>query len=194
MIANIYHILKIIQEHFFTGFGLISLLYPLGFILPRTANKVAVNRRCCYFMVFLGMVYLVLWLLAIAGVLLTPKELDSALMIDKMFGSYWSGFWLQPLVWIGATQLLRWSAFRYRTSLRILLGIVFSISFERFIFLLTAIHRDYIGLDASIWLDFKSWVISRFFSVCVFLCMTRIYAETYAYLKRMRQDLKWEFR
>jgi hypothetical protein len=52
--------------------------------------------------------------------------------------------WIQLLVWLVASQLLWVKAFRQHRLLRIFIAIVLFFSFEKFVIIVTSLHRDYL--------------------------------------------------
>ncbi|TPG37864.1 hypothetical protein EAH81_18225 [Flavobacterium pectinovorum] len=59
-----------------------------------------------------------------------------------MFGKYWFSFWLQPLLWILISQLLRFKFIRKNILLRLLFSILFIFSIEKLVIIFTSFHRD----------------------------------------------------
>jgi len=94
-----------------------------------------------------------------------------------MFGAYWFGYWIYPLAYIGLTQLLWIDRIRKHSALRFLLAIVilFVISLEKIVILVTSLHRDFVPgkrefiLSALAYASLHWFVKLMCFSFIVFL-------------------------
>lgn len=149
--------LQIIRVDFFIGFALYSLLYiilaqfikkPILEIIDNEANKL---------ISFVGLLYLLVWAIGIATMIGQNNSEENTELFSRIFGKYWFGYWMQPLLWIAATQLLRLKAIRKNILSRIIISLVLLISIEQFVLLTVSLHRDYLpsswhlydGLDLS---------------------------------------------
>lgn len=176
MLETLNHILSFIQQDLFTIFGFISVLYPLGALLPKRAEKRLYNKVFCSFTISLGVVYLCLWIILIIGALMTSQEPDSATTLNRMFGKYWWSFWLQITLWIGATQLLRLPKFKYHPLSRVLIGLVLLVPLELVIFLFKiSLSEDILTIGGGLLLKLG-----------IFFGFTQLYYWSFKCVRRLR--------
>lgn len=146
MKENIWDFVNIIYVDFFIGFGLYSLLYLI--VLLFIANKTKINfvdKIATDLVVFAGIIFVVGWIIGIYFTFQGITEEEKQSILNRMFGKYWFGYWLQPILWIFTTQILRIEKVRNSKILRLIFSFIFILSIERFTILLVSIHRDYIG-------------------------------------------------
>lgn len=184
MTTIIQNILLFIQQDLFTIFGFISILYPLGTLIPKRAETRLYNKVFCSFTIFLGMVYLCLWIILIVGTLMTHQEPDSAAILNRMFGKYWWSFWLQIVLWIGATQLLRLPKFKYHPWLRVLIGLLLLVPVELVIFLFRVNYGGLIRVSLSE--DILSMGGGLLLKLGMFICFAQLYYAGFKYIRRLR--------
>jgi len=116
----------------FIGYGVYSLLvFPFfkrtKFIgkLDDAANTVIAGSGLIYVISFFIMVNLT-----------PPPQVSDAL--------YWWALWIQPILWLFATQLVRIDSVKRSIIARIAIALVLIVSFERFVIIATSFHRDYV--------------------------------------------------
>lgn len=152
MTLEILYNLSLIFQDFFTAFGLVTILF---FILSIFFKKQEINKideASIKFISFIGILYLMTWIVRIVAELNIINEEDKDSMLNEMFGKYWFGFWLQPILWFIITQVLRFEKIRRNTLLRILFSILLIVSIERMVIISTSFHRDYLP---------SSWTMSN---------------------------------
>jgi hypothetical protein len=135
-------------------------------------------------MISLGMVYLYLWIMLIAGALMTYPEPDSATTLNRMFGKYWWSFWLQMVLCIGATQLLRVPKFKYHPWLRVLIGLLLLVPVELVIFLFRVNYGGPIRISLSE--DILSMSGGLLLRLGMFICFAQVYYAGFKYVRRLR--------
>lgn len=188
MLEILNHILLVIQKDLFAAFGLISILYLLVFLLlPKNAERILQNKIFCSFMISLGMVYLCLWIILIVGALMTHQEPDSAAILNRMFGKYWWSFWLQMVLWIWATQLLRIPKFKYHPLLRLMISLVLLVPVELVAFLWKVNDGGLLKIGLSE--DLLAIGGELFLKLGIFICFTQVYYGGFKYVRRLR--LQW---
>jgi hypothetical protein len=72
------------------------------------------------------------------------NEIDRLGFKKRLTGPYSFGIWLQPLFWVLLTQLLRIRIFQKMILYRIIMSILFILTFERLVILSTSFHKDYL--------------------------------------------------
>ncbi|OOV25048.1 hypothetical protein BXU11_15980 [Flavobacterium sp. LM5] len=146
MKENIWDFLNIIYVDFFIGFGLYSILYLIVSLFIKNKAKINfVDKIATNLVVFAGIIYFTSWIIGIYFTFQEITEEEKQSVLNRMFGKYWFGYWLQPILWIFTTQILRIDKIRDSKILRFIFSLIFILSIERFIIILTSIHRDYIG-------------------------------------------------
>jgi hypothetical protein len=124
----------LVVRYIFVGYGLYSLAYlAISFLLgqyqflsrfDRSANEIVIASGLIYSLVAISM------FIPVRGIGEAPYD--------------WAP-WLQPLVWIMATQLLWLKKIRSLKILRFVLSCLLIISFETFLVIVTSVHRDFIS-------------------------------------------------
>lgn len=146
MKENIWDFVNIIYVDFFIGFGLYSLLYLIVLLFVKNKTKINfVDKIATDLVVFAGIIYFVGWIIGIYFTFQEITEEEKQNILNRMFGKYWFGYWLQPILWIFTTQILRIEKIRNSKILRLIFSLIFILSIERFTIVLVSIHRDYIG-------------------------------------------------
>lgn len=151
MVQNLNYLLFIISNDFFISFGIYSILYLLFSIFSKKEILYKIDNEVCKLIIFLGIIYFVIWTIAI---FISLADLESrSYLLNRMFGKYWIGFWLQPLFWIGMTQLLRIKKIQKNWVFRILFSFFFILSFEKIVIITTSLHRDYLPSSWKMYSD-----------------------------------------
>ena len=179
MIEEILFTLQLIQIDFFTAFGLFTILYFLLRIFIKKPIIKKVDEESNRFISFIGIIYLILWLIGIFVELFILNEEDRTILLSRMFGKYWFGYWIQPLLWVVITQLLRFKTIRKNIFLRMLFSILLMISIEKMIIIITSFHRDYLPSSWTMYNEIgiypSNLVLSLFLKIIVFLVFVGIF-------------------
>lgn len=136
--------LQVIQIDFFTAFGLVTFLYFLLSLFVKNQRIYRIDEESNRFISFVGIIYVLVWIIGIFVQLNILNEEDKASFINRMFGKYWPGFWIQPLLWVLITQLLRIKSIRRNILLRIIFSILLIFSIEKMVIIYTSFQRDYL--------------------------------------------------
>lgn len=124
MIEEIFFTLQVIQIDFFISFGLFTILYLFFSIFIKNSIIKKIDEESSQFISFIGIIYLIVWITGIFIQLNILNEEDKTSLLNRMFRKYWFGYWIQPLLWISITQLLRIKAIKKNIILRILFSIL----------------------------------------------------------------------
>jgi len=144
MNQNLIYYFTVIFLDFFTAFGLYSLLYLLLSIFIKKSLIKKVDEQASKLISLIGILYFLTWIIGTLIEFQNSTAAENSHTLDRMFGKYWFGYWLQPLIWILITQLLRVKKNRKNVLLRILFCLLLIISIERFVIIVTSFHRDYL--------------------------------------------------
>ncbi|HEY5749657.1 MAG TPA: hypothetical protein VIU12_26495 [Chryseolinea sp.] len=116
----------------FIGYGVYSLLvFPL---FKRTKLISKLDDAANKLIAGSGLLYLISFLIMIN--LAPPPQISDA--------RYWWGLWIQPIIWLSATQLVRFDRVKRSIIARIVISLLLIVSFERFVIIVTSFHRDYV--------------------------------------------------
>lgn len=136
--------LEIILVDFFSAYGLTTLLYLI--LLPFIKNPLLkkLDNQSNLFISFIGVVYLITISTTTLVLLNILDEESKTHLLHRMFGKYWVGFWIQPLLSFSITQFLRFEAVRKNILLRLLFSLLLILSIEKMVIIFTSFHRDYL--------------------------------------------------
>ncbi|AWH72684.1 hypothetical protein DCS32_00400 [Dokdonia sp. Dokd-P16] len=147
LINYIFDFCNVLRIDLFYTFGFYSIIY---FITTRFSKDITLLNKFDKYAVNAiisgGIIWFSLWLI---GTFLwyfeLNDELDKIDYIDRIFYSDYSFYyWGQNIFWLILTQLFRLKKISKKLILRILTSLMFVLTFERIIILITTIHRDYL--------------------------------------------------
>jgi hypothetical protein len=95
----------------------------------------------------------------------SPEERTG--MINRMFGKYWFGIWIQPLFWFLLSQIFRIKLFSKNILIRIFASFFLIFSIERLVIISTSLHRDYLPSSWTMYSDLG--IYSSFFILSILL-------------------------
>jgi hypothetical protein len=144
--------LQLILQDFFTAFGLFTILYLLLSIVIKNSTLIKINEQSNRFISLIGILYLIVWFLSLWAEFTLINQEEKTELLNRMFGEYWFGFWIQPVLWFLISQLFRLQTVQKSVVLRIVFSFFMIFSIERLVIFITSIHRDYLP---------SSWTMSR---------------------------------
>ena len=154
-------ILDFIRVDLLIGFGWYSVLsYILRLFKYKKDILTEFDKNACKTFLFLGILFAVVWFLAVTlDYALIMTEDEKTQFIGRLTGEYSIGIWLQPLFWLIITQLIRFNIIKKFLFFRILIVIPFVLTFERFVIIVTSLHRDYLPSSWIMYqdLEFTWW-------------------------------------
>jgi hypothetical protein len=171
MKENLILLLQIITVDFFTGFGLYSLLFLFISIFTKKALLFKVDEEAKKFISFIGIIYFIIWIIGTIVFYTESNIEEQNSMLNRMFGKYWIGFWVQPILWFLITQLLRIKKIWKNVLLRILFSVLLIISIEKCIVIITSFHRDYLPSSWRMYNDLGIYPSNFFFALLVKIIM-----------------------
>ena len=155
-----------------------------------------VDKIATDLVVFTGIIYFVGWIIGIYFTFQEITEVEKQSILNRMFGKYWFGYWLQPILWIFTTQILRIEKIRNSKILRLIFSFIFILSIESFTIVLVSIHRDYIGNSSEMRMfDFLTleYIFKILFKITIYLLFAFILyfaTEQLKKLKNHRSEIK----
>ncbi|MBF4516677.1 hypothetical protein IRZ71_09990 [Flavobacterium sp. ANB] len=179
MSENILLLLRIITVDFFTAFGLYSFLYLVVSIFIKKPILYKIDEEAVKFISLAGVIYFAVWIIGIFVFYAESNPEEKSDLINRMFGKYWIGIWLQPILWFAVTQLLRFKKVSKNALLRIIFSFVLIVSIERFIIFITIFHRDYLPSSWTMYHDLdiypSNFFLALLIKIMVFLLFVGIY-------------------
>lgn len=144
-------LLEFIRSDIFSSFGLITILVLTGRYIPKIKEAISkFDEAACRFIVFSGIVYMIILLLSYAYLFLIIKDPNNdQAILDRATGPYAWAFWIMIFSWLLITQPFRLKFVRKNTIIRLISIPFFLITFEQYIILITTIHRDYLPPSTS---------------------------------------------
>lgn len=148
-------ILNFIRIDLILGFGWYSVLFfTLKLFKYKKDLLTEFDKDACKTFVFLGILFAVIWFLAVTldyAMIMTEDEKTQ--FLGRLTGEYSFGIWFQPLFWLIITQLIRFNIIKKFLFFRILIVIPFVLTFERFVIIVTSLHRDYLPSSWTMYVD-----------------------------------------
>ncbi len=179
MLEEVLFVLQLIHLDFFIAFGLVTILYFISRIFIKNQIIEKVDEESNRFISSIGISYMILWLMGIFVQGFNLNEADRTLLLSRMFGKYSFGIWIQPLIWVLMTQLLRFKTIRKNVFLRILFSMLFAISIERMIIVFTSFQRDYLPSSWAVYSEIgiypSNLFLSLFLKIIVFLVFVGLF-------------------
>lgn len=176
MIETIRTLTELLRVDIIIGFGLYSIVF---FLFRKFLDKKDFlndfDHTAVRFTIFAGIVYGILWLI---GLILSynqiDNELDKIAFNQRLIGPYWFGYWLQPLFCILLTQLLWIKSLRKSLIFRIILSLLFLLSFERIVIIITSFHRDYLPSSWSLNLSLGEIIFGLTIKTVIFILIVSV--------------------
>lgn len=182
-IENLNFTLYIISNDFFISFGIYSILYLIISIFTKKEILYKIDNEVCRLIIFIGIIYFLVWFSAII-VSFTIEE-SRTYLLNRMFGKYWIGFWLQPLFWIGMTQLLRLKKIQKNWFFRIFFSFFFIFSFEKIVIITTSLHRDYLPSSWTMYSDLDFFPDYFWLNLILKISIFLLFAGTFYFIRKM---------
>lgn len=164
---NIISILKTITVDFFTAFGLYSFLFLILSIFIKKATFYKFDEQAKKFICFVGVLYISIWFLGLFVYYFESNPNERTEMINRLFGKYWFGIWIQPLFWFLLSQIFRIKLFSKNILIRLFVSFFLIFSIERLVIISTSFHRDYLPSSWTMYNDLG--IYSSFFILSILL-------------------------
>lgn len=175
MLENLDLILQIIRVDFFIAFGLYTFAYLIISSFLKNEKLDVVDETSNKIIAFAGIIFLLIWIALTLKSYFESSELEKSGMIQRMFGNYWFGYWLQPILLVSLSQLLRFKRVRKQKVLRIVISILFIVSIEQYIIILTSFERDYLPSSWSFHFTITELIFGILSKIIVFLIIVVLY-------------------
>lgn len=188
MIEKLLFSLEVILVDLFSAYGLITIISVLLSLFFKNQILNKINNQSDRFISFIGIVYLIVWLLATIVELNISDQENKDYLLRRMFGEYWFGFWLQPILWFSMSQLLRIKSIQKNLFLKLIFSFFFILSIEKIVIVIVSFHRDYLP---------SSWTMSSYsyssnlflellIKISIFLISVGIFTMLYQKIKEWK--------
>lgn len=183
MKENILLLLQIITVDFFTAFGLYTFLFLIVSIFTKKPIIKKMDDEANGFIALAGVIYFAVWIIGIFVFYADSNIEEKTSMLSRMFGKYWFGYWLQPVLWVSLTQLLRIRAIRKNVLLRLLFSFLLIFSIEKYVIMMVAFHRDYLPGSWTMYNDLSIYPSNFFLMLLAKILMFLLFVGIYYLIK-----------
>ena len=170
---NIISILKTLTVDFFTAFGLYSFLFLILSIFIKKATFYKFDEQAKKFICFVGVLYISIWFLGLFVYYFESNPNERIEMLNRLFGKYWFGIWIQPLFWFALSQIFRIKFLSKNILIRIFASFFLIFSIERLIIIISSFHRDYLPSSWTMYrqLDIypSNFILSILMKILIFM-------------------------
>lgn len=159
------------------GFGLYSIIFFLIRLFTKQEKWINdFDTSACRVAIYSGVLFAILWLIGMYSYYFNlTNELEKTSYLQRLTGKYWFGYWLQPIFWIFLSQLLRIKFLRKNLIYRVFMSLMFILTFERLIIIITSFHRDYLPSSWSLDISFIDVIIGFTSKILIFILLTSAY-------------------
>lgn len=183
MRENILLLLQIITVDFFTAFGLYTFLFLIVSIVSRKPIIKKIDEEANGFIALAGVIYFTVWIIGIFVFYADSNIEEQTSMLSRMFGKYWFGYWVQPILWVSLTQLLRIRTIRKNVLLRILFSFLLIFSIEKYVIMMVTFHRDYLPSSWTMYSDLDIYPSNFFLMLLAKIIMFLLFVGIYFLIK-----------
>jgi hypothetical protein len=158
---NLYYLSNVV----FFGFAIYSVLF-LIFKHFSFYKKAAVFRKieeaAITVVGFAGLLYASIWIYEIGSIFLGNDTENQEQLVRRMTGIYAFGYWLQPLLYILLSQLVRLPKIANHFFSRFIIAFFLFLNFEKFVIVVTSLHRDYLPSSWTMYGGYSifGWIIA----------------------------------
>ena len=164
-------------------------------ILSIFIKKIAIfqfDNQAKKFISFVGVLYIIFWLLGTIVYYVECNSEEKNAMIDRIFGKYWFGVWIQPLFWFALSQIFRIKLFSKNILIRIIASFFLIISIERLIIIISSFHRDYLPSSWTMYrqLDIypSNFILSILMKILIFMLFVGLYTFISNKINQLRNN------
>ena len=161
----------------YNGFAIFILVMSIPFFKGPAAKKTrsALTESSVIIIRVVALVFLALWIVNVFR--FYQVEEDRYVLLNRMFGPYWFGYWMYPFCYGILPQILWLKELQRRMFIRILIALLllFALYFERMIIWITSMHRDYVPSNWTLLPNY--FIVDDFFiDVLIFgIALTIVY-------------------
>ena len=140
----------------FLGFAWYSILFVINRKFIKSQTTVlndTVDNSAIHLVRYIGILFFTYFTFSVANSVINSEH-GNYVIINRMFGPYWFGFWIYPFGYFVLSQLLWVRRIKTNMPIRFLIAIflLFTLSIEKLVIIITSLHTDYLG---------SSWTFSN---------------------------------
>lgn len=195
MSQNIILFNEIVLIDLFTSFGLYSLLYLILSIFIKNSRFHQFDEKAKKLITYIGVLFISSWILSVFLYYFESNKVERVELINRMFGKYWFGIWIQPIFWFSLSQIFRFKYLSKNVFIRFFASIFLIISIEKFIILTTSLHRDYLPSSWTMYRESEifpsNFILSILMKIFFFVCLVQLYSylsQKINYFKKSAKD------
>lgn len=171
-----------LTQYCFFGFGVYNLVYLIckhSKKLQEKINLPAIDKAATTTLVLCGLLYLINFTYDWALIFINADSENSQHLFQRFKGPYGFSLYAQQATYIIISLLFCFKYVKEKSILRFLVGFLLLFNFERYVIIITALHRDYLPsswtMYQSTWgyipLDWiiKTLIFSSFTTVVYFI-------------------------
>ena len=189
---NIFFNLELLILDFFTAFGLYSFLFLILSIFIKKIALYQFDNQVKRFISFVGVLYIIFWVSGTIVYYIDCNPVEKSVMIDRMFGKYWFGIWIQPLFWFALSQIFRIKFLSKNILIRIFASFFLIFSIERLIIIISSFHRDYLPSSWTMYrqLDIypSNFILSILMKIFIFMFFVGLYVFITNKINQLRNN------
>lgn len=187
---DIFFNLELLILDFFTAFGLYTFLFLILSIFIKKAIFYNFDEQAKKFLSFVGVLYIIFWFLETIVYYIECNPVEKNEMIERMFGKYWFGIWIQPLLWFVLSQIFRIKLFSKNIVIRIIVSFFLIISIERLVIIISSFHRDYLPSSWTMYRQLDIYPSNFILSIIMKILIFMLFVGLYTYIVNKVNQLK----
>ena len=152
-----------LMQYCFFGFG----IYNLFFITFRknkfSHNKIKfekIDQAATITLIICGMIYLANWTFDWIYIFANRNSENSKSIFNRLNGPYGFAVYTQQLTYITACLLFLLKFVKKSSIIRFFIGFIFLFNFEKFVIIVTSLHRDYLPSSWTMYQSSYGWIIA----------------------------------
>jgi len=187
---DIFFNLELLILDFFTAFGLYTFLFLILSIFIKKAIFYNFDEQAKKLLSFVGVLYIIFWFLETIVYYIECNPVEKNEMIERMFGKYWFGIWIQPLLWFVLSQIFRIKLFSKNIVIRIIVSFFLIISIERLVIIIRSFHRDYLPSSWTMYRQLDIYPSNFILSIIMKILIFMLFVGLYTYIVNKVNQLK----
>lgn len=170
---------NVINQDILIGFGYYSVLFYIVKLNIKDKKKlVEFDQNVTKTIVYAGLFSFLLFLISTLIYYLLSEGEDHFSFVNRLTGNFWFSYWLQGIIWLFITQLLRIKRLAKSIAYRLTITLLFIFTLERVVIIITSFHRDYLPSSWSVFpveISFIEIIIGVLFKILSVLIITGLY-------------------
>jgi len=149
-----------LSDILFFGFAIYSFLfivfkrfafYKNNHVFPK------IEKAAITVVVLAGLLFAAIWFFYMGKNLL---DKDRQSFVQRITGPYGFGYWLPPVLYLISSQLVRIPKIANNSILRFIIAVLLFLNFEKFVIIVTSLHRDYLPSSWTMYGDYSifGWI------------------------------------